>query len=107
LTHPKWLIEHVPGINKDTKVIIVILSNATVVASDATYLCDDILYWNLYDFRNFANKLIAFAISLTSIYAKSTGLHWNDYLKNEYIKRSYHPEKLKDRLKKMTDLEAK
>jgi len=74
-THAKWIQEHVE-LREEATIETVMITPATTIHPEAAVFADEVRYWNLSDFREWAGRAIGVVRKLRSEYPGPGNLAW-------------------------------
>ncbi|MCC6424177.1 MAG: DEAD/DEAH box helicase [Phycisphaerales bacterium] len=75
--HPKLVLDHVK-LAVNPKIACILITPATTIQSEAASLADDLFYWQINEFRQWANNAIATIRTLRNEYPGPGNLGWRD-----------------------------
>lgn len=99
--HKEWLKKNnIKGIDKDTDIITVLISNQTELESDAQTFADNIYYLNQDDLYKFALKATNIMADLISDLSERGNILWRDHAKKALEEADVTPSDLLNLIKK-------
>jgi len=104
-THPKWIRANVE-MNSDAEIVPVLITAAKRADKDAIPILEDVLVWDIRDFRKWAEEALSTIRELARDFPGSGDLAWRSVAEAKLIEARIAPEKLREHLKGLPKLPA-
>lgn len=92
-SHEAWIRSNL-SVSKSAKVITVMVTNSECLDAGTEAHCENLYYWNLTDFKQFAKQVISFAETLQNKFTGLGNIAFRSYLHDEFKRLEFMPENI-------------